>query len=158
MEFTVQCSYVEIYMERVRDLLDPMRTNLKIKEDPQTGVYIQDATEVFVVSQEEMLELMRQGDASRAVAATGMNEGSSRSHSLFLITLNQKNNDTGLIKKGRLFLVDLAGAAEGIGFGRRRTRRRSTVWCIPAGSETVNKTGVRGQQLEEAKKINKVSR
>ena len=97
-------------MERVRDLLDPSKTNLSIKEDPSAGVYVKDATEMFVVSSDEMLELMRRGNANRATASTGMNEESSRSHSLLMVQLNQKNTETGLVKRGRLFLVDLAGA------------------------------------------------
>ncbi|CAE7906938.1 KLP1 [Symbiodinium sp. KB8] len=122
VEFAIKCSYVEIYMERICDLL--------VHEDPNMGVYIADCTEVYVTSRDEMLEVMKTGNANRKVAATGMNEGSSRSHSLFVVTLIQKNTETGLMRTGKFYMVDLAG------------------------SETVNKTGATGQTLEEAKKIN----
>jgi len=87
IEFAVECSFVEIYLERIRDLLDSTKTNLPVREDPKLGVYVQDATTVSVISAEEMLMVMQQGDSNRAVAATGMNEGSSRSHSLFSINI-----------------------------------------------------------------------
>ena len=109
MEFTVKCSMVEIYMEKIRDLLDTSRDNLQVKEDPGLGVYIAGCTEVYVTSIEECFDVMRQGGENRAVAATGMNEGSSRSHSLFIIFLSQKDSKSGTIKTGRFFLVDLAG-------------------------------------------------
>jgi hypothetical protein len=82
----------------------------QVKEDPGLGVYIAGCSEVYVTSIEECFDVMRQGDDNRAVAATGMNEGSSRSHSLFIIFLSQKDSKTGIIKTGRFFLVDLAGA------------------------------------------------
>ena len=132
VEFTVQVSFVEIYLERIRDLLDPSKDNLQVGEDPaQGGVYIKHVTEVYVTSVEEMLEVMERGNANRAVAATGMNAGSSRSHSIFVVALTQKDSAAGETKTGRLYLCDLAG------------------------SETVNKTGVQGQQLKEAQNINK---
>jgi hypothetical protein len=130
IEFSISVSMVEIYMERIRCLLDPSRTNLQVGEDPVRGVYLKGATEVDVVSEEELLKAMEEGNTNRAVAATGMNAGSSRSHSLFMLHLVKKDLSKGEARTSRLYLVDLAG------------------------SETVNKTGVSGQQLEEAKKIN----
>jgi len=131
IEFAVQCSYVEIYLEKIRDLLDSSKSNLPVKEDPKLGVYVKDATERSVVSSDEMLMVMQEGEKNRAVAATGMNEGSSRSHSLFQIIITQTNTETGEIKRSRLVLVDLAG------------------------SEMAKKTGVTGKQMEEAQNINK---
>jgi kinesin family protein 5 len=126
---------VEIYQERIRDLLSPTTPgsdNLQVGEEAAGGgVYIKGVSEFYVTSPEEMGELMRQGAENRATSATGMNAGSSRSHSLFLISLAQSNRATGTSTSGKLYLVDLAG------------------------SETVSKTGVSGQQLEELKKINK---
>jgi Kinesin motor domain/Ankyrin repeats (3 copies)/Ankyrin repeat len=131
IDVSIKVSYVEIYLEKIRDLLDPSKDNLSLGEDPTTSsVYIKDVSEVYVTSPEEMFELMAAGSENRATAATGMNSGSSRSHSLFMITLSQTNAATGIVTKGTLYLVDLAG------------------------SETVNKTGASGQQLEELKKIN----
>jgi len=131
VEFTVQVSFVEIYNERIRDLLDVSKDNLQVGEDPaQGGVYIKGVTEVYATSVEEMMAIMEQGNGTRAVAATGMNEGSSRSHSIFIVALTQKDTKAGVTKTGRLYLCDLAG------------------------SETINKTGATGQRLKEATKIN----
>ncbi|PGH00232.1 kinesin heavy chain [Blastomyces parvus] len=131
IEYTVRVSYMEIYMERIRDLLVPQNDNLPIHEEKSRGVYVKGLLEIYVSSVQEVYEVMRRGDAARAVAATNMNQESSRSHSIFVITITQKNVETGSAKSGQLFLVDLAG------------------------SEKVGKTGASGQTLEEAKKINK---
>lgn len=131
IEYTVRVSYMEIYMERIRDLLVPQNDNLPVHEEKNRGVYVKGLLEVYVSSVEEVYEVMRRGGNARAVSATNMNQESSRSHSIFVITVTQKNVETGSMKSGQLFLVDLAG------------------------SEKVGKTGASGQTLEEAKKINK---
>jgi len=133
LEFIVKVSYIEIYMERIRDLLDPYKSkvNLQVREDAQRGIFVEGMTETCVTSDEELLATMREGASNRAVAATGMNEGSSRSHSVFIVTLFQRHLENGATKAGKLYLVDLAG------------------------SEMVRKTGASGKQLEEAKTINK---
>jgi kinesin family protein 5 len=131
IEYTVRVSYMEIYMERIRDLLVPQNDNLPVHEEKSRGVYVKGLLEIYVSSVQEVYEVMRRGGAARAVAATNMNQESSRSHSIFVITITQKNVETGSAKSGQLFLVDLAG------------------------SEKVGKTGASGQTLEEAKKINK---
>lgn len=131
IEYTVRVSYMEIYMERIRDLLSPQNDNLPVHEEKNRGVYVKGLLEIYVSSVQEVYEVMRRGGNARAVAATNMNQESSRSHSIFVITVTQKNVETGSAKSGQLFLVDLAG------------------------SEKVGKTGASGQTLEEAKKINK---
>ncbi|RYP30379.1 hypothetical protein DL767_006287 [Monosporascus sp. MG133] len=131
IEYTVRVSYMEIYMERIRDLLAPQNDNLPVHEERNRGVYVKGLLEIYVSSVEEVFEVMKRGGNARAVAATNMNQESSRSHSIFVITVTQKNLETGSSKSGQLFLVDLAG------------------------SEKVGKTGASGQTLEEAKKINK---
>lgn len=131
IEYTVRVSYMEIYMERIRDLLVPQNDNLPVHEEKNRGVYVKGLLEVYVSSQEEVYEVLRRGGTARAVSATNMNQESSRSHSIFVVTVTQKNVETGSMKSGQLFLVDLAG------------------------SEKVGKTGASGQTLEEAKKINK---
>ena len=131
IEYTVRVSYMEIYMERIRDLLVPQNDNLPVHEEKSRGVYVKGLLEIYVSSVQEVFEVMRRGGAARATAATNMNLESSRSHSIFVITITQKNVETGSAKSGQLFLVDLAG------------------------SEKVGKTGASGQTLEEAKKINK---
>ena len=131
IEYTVGVSYMEIYMERIRDLLMPQNDNLPIHEEKSRGVYVKGLMQLYVSSVQDVYEILRRGSAARATAATNMNQESSRSHSIFVITINQKNTDSGSAKSGQLFLVDLAG------------------------SEKVGKTGASGQTLEEAKKINK---
>ena len=61
IEFSIKCSYLEIYMEKIQDLLDAKKTNLQVKEDKTRGIYVQDATEVYVQSTEEMFNVMRAG-------------------------------------------------------------------------------------------------
>jgi kinesin family member 5 len=128
-EFNIKCSYLEIYNEMVNDLLDPKKTNLGVRESPARGVYVDGLTEEFLASDQDVIDLINIGGANRAVSFTDMNAVSSRSHSLFQIILHQKSAD-GSTRSGRLNLVDLAG------------------------SEKVDKTGAKGQTLNEAKKIN----
>ena len=130
IEYTVGISYLEIYMERIRDLLNPACDNLPINEGPK-GPYVKGLREIYVNTVEEVYTAMHLGQRSRVTASTNMNLESSRSHSIFLVTINQKDVNTGSQKSGMLYLVDLAG------------------------SEKVGKTGATGQTLEEAKKINK---
>lgn len=104
------------------------RDNLPIHEDKQKGIYVKDLLEVYVGSSDEVYEVMRRGGNNRVVAYTSkltgfessivssdfffidMNAESSRSHSIFVITITQKNVDTGAAKSGKLYLVDLAGS------------------------------------------------
>ncbi|GMF09424.1 unnamed protein product [Phytophthora lilii] len=131
LEFIVRVSYIEIYMEKIRDLLKPSSTNLNVRESRERGVWIAGATEVCCASVEEMQSVMSLGGANRVISSTRMNNESSRSHSVFIITIEQRNTATGSMKSGKLFLVDLAG------------------------SEKVGKTHAQGQTLKEAQHINK---
>jgi len=129
VEYTLKCSMIEIYKERLRDLLETEGNNLRIKECPKRGVHVEGLSEVCLTSEEEMLELLSIGEQMRTVAATKLNKTSSRSHLLFVLQVIQKF-PSGSEKRGKLNLVDLAG------------------------SEKVNHSGVTGNKLEEAKKIN----
>lgn len=131
LEFALKVSYLEIYMEKVRDLLNPANDNLPVHEEKGKGVYVKGATEIYVSSLGEVFDIMKRGLVNRATAYTNMNEASSRSHSIFVITVQCKDTRDGSNKIGRLYLVDLAG------------------------SEKIKKTDASGQTLEEAKKINK---
>ena len=82
---------MEIYLEKIQDLLDPKKTNMQVKEDKTKGIYVQDITEVYVSGAHEMFDVMNAGSKNRSIAATRMNEKSSRSHSLFMVTVAQKN-------------------------------------------------------------------
>ena len=102
-----------------------------VKEEKERGLWVQDATEIFVACEEEMQEVFQVGTENRTVGNTKMNAKSSRSHSLFIVTIFQKDSITDSTKAGKLYFVDLAG------------------------SEKISKTGVEGQLLEDAKNINK---
>jgi Kinesin motor domain len=82
----------------------------QVREDSQRGIYVAGATEEYVTSAAELLAVMDTGKSNRVTAATGMNAGSSRSHSVFIITLAQRNTETSSVKTGALYLVDLAGS------------------------------------------------
>lgn len=110
IEFSVKVSMCEIYNEKIRDLFDPRKDNLKIHEEKSKGVYIQDITERWCVDETEVYGLMKLGNSNRSITATNMNAESSRSHSLFILTLNMSNTEDGSSKTGKLYLVDLAGS------------------------------------------------
>jgi kinesin family protein 5 len=73
LEFSVKVSMIEIYMEKIRDLLDPVKTNLKVHEDKQKGIYIADVTETYVGEEFEVYEIMKLGNENRAIGYTDMN-------------------------------------------------------------------------------------
>ncbi|KAK2958238.1 putative Kinesin heavy chain [Blattamonas nauphoetae] len=128
--FIIQASYAEIYQERIRDLLDSSKTNLEVRENKERGIYIDQITWRDCHTPQDFLDMLALGDANRKVASTGMNERSSRSHTVFMVKVIQVNALTESKKTGLMYLVDLAG------------------------SEKIAHTGAEGQQLEEAKKIN----
>ena len=132
IEYSVKCQYYQIYNEKIQDLLDIRKKDLAIREDKNKGIWVEDCTEAYVSSQEEMYAVFKEGSNNRTVSATNMNKGSSRSHSLFVVTLFQRNTITGSSKTGRIYFVDLAG------------------------SEKMSKTGIEGGTgLKEAQNINK---
>lgn len=107
---TLRMSVVELYCERIRDLLQG-RDNLAIATDRERGVYIVDASEVEVRDDEEALKTVQVALGRRAVAATNMNERSSRSHCMVTLTLTKRCRGGHRISK--LCLVDLAGTTTG---------------------------------------------
>uniref|UniRef100_A0A669D7W5 Kinesin family member 13B n=1 Tax=Oreochromis niloticus TaxID=8128 RepID=A0A669D7W5_ORENI len=135
--FTVEVSYMEIYNEKVRDLLDPKggRQTLRVREHKVLGPYVDGLSRLAVASYKDIESLMSEGNKSRTVAATNMNEESSRSHAVFNIilthTLKDLKSGTSGEKVSRLSLVDLAG------------------------SERAAKTGAAGERLKEGSNINK---
>ncbi|XP_044148629.1 kinesin-1 heavy chain [Bufo gargarizans] len=131
LEFHIKVSYFEIYLDKIRDLLDVSKINLSVHEDKNRVPYVKGCTERFVCSPEEVMDTIDEGKSNRHVAVTNMNEHSSRSHSIFLINVKQENTQTEQKLSGKLYLVDLAG------------------------SEKVSKTGAEGAVLDEAKNINK---
>ena len=87
IEFTVKVSMIEIYMERIRDLIDPTKENLNVREEKGKGVYISDLTEKYIAEDSEVYDLMQLGNSNRSTAHTMMNAESSRSHSIFILTV-----------------------------------------------------------------------
>jgi len=85
----VRASYIQIYNEVVSDLLRNEKKQLNIREDPRKGVYVEGVSEWAVVKPQEILDLMKMGTKTRAIAKTNMNESSSRSHAVFIITIEQ---------------------------------------------------------------------
>ncbi|XP_054851077.1 kinesin-like protein KIF1C [Eublepharis macularius] len=133
---SVEVSYMEIYCERVRDLLNPKsRGNLRVREHPIMGPYVEDLSKLAVTSFEDIADLMDCGNKARTVAATNMNETSSRSHAVFTIVFTQHRHDelTDLDteKVSKISLVDLAG------------------------SERADSSGAKGMRLKEGANINK---
>merc|ERR1719261_2149948 len=133
-EFLVRASYLEIYNEEIRDLLSKNSQNkLELKESPDTGVYVRDLTSYVVKSTKECDKLRDFGAKNRHVGATAMNQDSSRSHSIYTITVEScetREDGSNGIRMGKLNLVDLAG------------------------SERQSKTQATGDRLKEATKIN----
>ena len=129
VSFKVSVSYLEVYREVIRDLLDTRNTNLAVRESKTRGTYVEGCATIGVATEAEVHQVIQLGDAARAVGATNMNAHSSRSHSVLIIKVEQQSS-SGAVKTGVLNLVDLAG------------------------SERAGKTGASGQRMEEAKKIN----
>ncbi|KAJ3639965.1 hypothetical protein Zmor_003291 [Zophobas morio] len=137
LTYKVEVSYMEIYNEKVHDLLDPKtnKQSLKVREHNVLGPYVDGLSQLAVTSFQDIDNLMAEGNKSRTVAATNMNSESSRSHAVFTVILTQTLVDThtGVTgeKVSRMSLVDLAG------------------------SERAVKTGAVGDRLKEGSNINK---
>ena len=149
IQYTVGISFMEIYMEQIRDLLDlnfalkngsnPGSPNslskstpkrYTIQEDKMNGVHVKGLSQQFVSSTDEFFDVLKQGNRIRTNGNTSMNVESSRSHVIIQVQLEQVHSIKRTRKSSRLFLVDLAG------------------------SEKIDRTGAVGHSLEEAKKIN----
>ncbi|UYV61046.1 KIF3C, partial [Cordylochernes scorpioides] len=133
-QYLVRASFLEIYQEEIRDLLAKDQTKrYELKERPDIGVYVKDLSTFVCKSVKEIEHVMNIGNQNRSVGATNMNLHSSRSHAIFIITIEHSEvggKGTSHIKVGKLNLVDLAG------------------------SERQAKTGAVGERQKEAIKIN----
>ena len=110
LEITVRISYFEIYLEKINDLIDAKKQDLKVLEDKVRGVFIPEISTYCVNSAEELLMYMKLGQANRKVASTAMNPCSSRSHAIFFTTITQKNTKDLSEKTGKMLMVDLIGS------------------------------------------------
>ena len=138
MKFMITVSFLEVYNEDIKDLLNPSDKKLKIHESPQLGIYVDGLCELVVRDAADVMRLIYQGTAVRHVAATQMNDQSSRSHSVFTIKIEQRtvtnlsdSRQREQMVKAKVNLVDLAG------------------------SERAGKTGATGATLKEGANINK---
>uniref|UniRef100_A0A8C2B8G6 Kinesin-like protein n=1 Tax=Cyprinus carpio TaxID=7962 RepID=A0A8C2B8G6_CYPCA len=130
MSYSVEVSYMEIYCERVRDLLNPKnKGNLRVREHPLLGPYVEDLSKLAVTSYNDIQDLMDSGNKARTVAATNMNETSSRSHAVFNIIFTQKRHDSDTDntseKVSKISLVDLAGSERADSTGAKGTRLKN---------------------------------
>ncbi|XP_037633039.1 kinesin-like protein KIF27 [Sebastes umbrosus] len=138
VEATVRVSYIELYREELRDLLElhTIHKELHIREDERGNTVVMGAKEIVVTSAEELLGVLETGNALRHTGTTGMNEHSSRSHAILTLQLIQRchssTNSSSLkfARSSKLCLVDLAG------------------------SERAGKTGNTGTRLKESAHIN----
>ncbi|KAG7368549.1 kinesin motor domain containing protein [Nitzschia inconspicua] len=143
--FLVRVSFLEIYNEEVRDLLAGSSQTLQIREDPRRGVFVQSVEEI-VTDAESLLRILVQGDKSRTFAATGMNERSSRSHTILRVTIEsrEKEESDGCFDDEEGRISDGDGAV-----------RISTLNLVDlAGSESVRHTGATGERQKEGGLIN----
>lgn len=131
MNFLVAVSYLEIYMEELRDLLKPNTTSVLELREREGGIVVPNLHSVLCKSVDDMLNVMHMGNKNRTVGFTNMNEHSSRSHAIFLIKIEMCEVGSTLVKVGKLNLIDLAG------------------------SERQSKTGATAERLKEASKINR---
>ncbi|KAJ1654047.1 hypothetical protein IWQ61_005952 [Dispira simplex] len=142
-EYLLRVSFLEIYNEVIKDLLNPENHHLKIHEHTKRGIFVGNLTENIVMSIQDVRQLLEQGDKNRHVGETNMNDHSSRSHTIFRMVIESRersaedvesSSDTGYsgaVKVSCLNLVDLAG------------------------SERVSQTGAEGARLREGAHINK---
>ncbi|KAJ2805800.1 hypothetical protein H4R20_001952, partial [Coemansia guatemalensis] len=161
-EYLLRVSFLEIYNEVLRDLLEPTKTNLKIHENTKHEIFVGDLSEHIVFNAAQVEEILQKGDRNRHIAGTNMNERSSRSHTIFRIVIESREKAA----DGEDDSGDEGGLA-------RRQQRLSTgsfaeseeftgavkVSCLNlvdlAGSERVRQTGAEGQRLKEGAHINK---
>ena len=142
-KFSIYVSFIQLYLESIQDLLEPELKDIKIREDPEKGVYLEGVHRIKCTSPSQCRELFHMGEKNRATASTKMNEHSSRSHAILILRIersikmmtktkvkNVKQATDRIITCSDLYLVDLAG------------------------SERVKKTGATADRLKEAKLIN----
>ncbi|XP_010577029.1 PREDICTED: kinesin-like protein KIF19 [Haliaeetus leucocephalus] len=130
VEYEVSMSYLEIYNETIRDLLNPSLGCLQLREDAGGTVQVAGITEVSAINADEVMQLLARGNRQRTQEPTAANRTSSRSHAVLQVTVRRRHRGRGL-RHGRLFMIDLAG------------------------SERAAQTQNRGQRMKEGAHINR---
>ncbi|XP_068932602.1 kinesin-like protein KIF19 [Petaurus breviceps papuanus] len=134
MEYEVSMSYLEIYNEMIRDLLNPSLGYLELREDSKGVIQVAGITEVSTINAKEIMQLLMKGNKQRTQEPTAANQTSSRSHAILQVTVRQKSRIKNVMQEvrlGRLFMIDLAG------------------------SERASQTQNRGQRMKEGAHINR---
>ncbi|KAJ2162365.1 hypothetical protein GGF46_000729 [Coemansia sp. RSA 552] len=170
-EYLIRVSFLEIYNEVLRDLLEPTKTNLKIHENAKREIFVGDLSEHIVFNADQVEEVLQKGDRNRHIAGTNMNERSSRSHTIFRIVIESREKastaEAAAADDGSNTMANDNSTMVG---GRTRLSTDSLddseeftgavmVSCLNlvdlAGSERVRQTGAEGQRLKEGAHINR---
>ncbi|XP_042772020.1 kinesin-like protein KIF19 isoform X2 [Panthera leo] len=134
MEYEVSMSYLEIYNEMIRDLLNPALGYLELREDSKGVIQVAGITEVSTINAKEIMQLLMKGNRQRTQEPTAANQTSSRSHAVLQVAVRQRSRVKNVlqeVRQGRLFMIDLAG------------------------SERASQTQNRGQRMKEGAHINR---
>ncbi|XP_021534056.1 kinesin-like protein KIF19 [Neomonachus schauinslandi] len=134
MEYEVSMSYLEIYNEMIRDLLNPALGYLELREDSKGVIQVAGITEVSTINAKEIMQLLMKGNRQRTQEPTAANQTSSRSHAVLQVAVRQRSRVKNIlqeVRQGRLFMIDLAG------------------------SERASQTQNRGQRMKEGAHINR---
>ncbi|XP_011360357.1 kinesin-like protein KIF19, partial [Pteropus vampyrus] len=134
MEYEVSMSYLEIYNEMIRDLLNPALGYLELREDAKGVIQVAGITEVSTINAKEIMQLLVKGNRQRTQEPTAANRTSSRSHAVLQVAVRQRSRVKSIlqeVRQGRLFMIDLAG------------------------SERASQTQNRGQRMKEGAHINR---
>ncbi|TPX78323.1 hypothetical protein CcCBS67573_g00401 [Chytriomyces confervae] len=151
-KFDISVSYMEIYNEKVRDLLNSAsKSNLRVREHPTLGPYVEDLSRLVVTSYGQIEKLMELGNKARTVASTNMNETSSRSHAVFTVHLTQT-----ITRAFPPVSPSQPNSVSPIKVAPSKVERISRICLVDlAGSERADSTGATGTRLKEGANINK---
>ncbi|KAL0049957.1 hypothetical protein WJX82_001623 [Trebouxia sp. C0006] len=155
-QYLVRATYLEIYQEEVQDLLSKNpNQRLEVKESAEKGVYVKGLVQFVVKSVAEINSVLQVGRKNRSVGATCMNQDSSRSHSVFTITVETADKeDSAATASTSSPATGISGGTSAAGGGKNTVRVGKLNLVDLAGSERQSKTGATGDRLKEATKIN----
>ncbi|KAJ6655924.1 hypothetical protein lerEdw1_004509 [Lerista edwardsae] len=156
MNYSVCMSYLEIYNEVIRDLLNPSSGCLELREDSKGSIQIAGITEVSTTNAQEIMQLLTRGNKERTQEPTAANKTSSRSHAVLQVTVKQTSRVKDIneeVRVGRLFMVDLAGserAAQAAALLREHMAHETSAWL-----QGYLMTQNRGKRMKEGAHINR---